>query len=215
MTVEDLKQLQATKEELAGIVESGGFFRRNGILYRRWTPRGQPESSTVEQIVLPRQYRKAGLQLAHTTPLSGHLGKKKTAARIMRRFYWPTLFRDVADYCRSCTRCQKFSRRRVPRASMIPLPVISEPFERITMDVVGPLPRSRSGHRYVLVICDYGTRYPEAIPMKTVDAEAVAEELLKLFTQVGIPKEILTDQGTNFTLQLLAELYRLLRVNAL
>ena len=215
VTVEELKQLQATEEELAGIEESGGFFRRNGILYRRWTPREQPESSTVEQIVLPRQCRRAVLQLAHSTPLSGHLGKKKTAARIMRRFYWPTLFRDVADYCRSCTRCQKSSRRRVPRAPMIPLPVISEPFERIAMDVVGPLPRSRSGHRYVLVICDYGTRYPEAIPMKTVDAEAVAEELLKLFTRVGIPKEILTDQGTNFTSQLLAELYRLLRVNAL
>ena len=136
VTVEELKQLQVTEEELAGIVESGGFFRRNGILYRRWTLRGQPESSTVEQIVLPKQCRRAVLQLAHTTPLSGHLGKKKTAARIMRRFYWPTLFPDVADYCRSCTRCQKFSRRRVPRAPMIPLPVISEPFERIAMDVL-------------------------------------------------------------------------------
>ena len=51
--------------------------------------------------------------------------------------------------------------------------------------------------------------------MKTVDAEAVAEELLKFFSRVGIPKEILTDQGTNFTSQLLAELYRLLHVDAL
>ena len=98
---------------------------------------------------------------------------------------------------------------------MIPLPVIGEPFERIAMDVVGPLPRSRSGHRYILVICDYATRYPEAVAMKTVDAEAVAEELLKFFSRVGIPKEILTDQGTNFTSQLLAELYRLLHVDAL
>ena len=98
---------------------------------------------------------------------------------------------------------------------MIPLPVIGEPFERIAMDVVEPLPHSHSGHRYVLVKCDYANRYPEAVPMKTVDAEAVAEELLKLFTWVGIPKEILTDQGTNFTSQLLAELYRLLHVNTL
>ena len=83
------------------------------------------------------------------------------------------------------------------------------------MHVIGPLPQSRTGHRYVLVICDYATRYPEAVPMKAIDAEAVAEELMKLVSRVGIPKEILTDQGTNFTSRLLAELYRLLHVNAL
>ena len=155
------------------------------------------------------------LQLAHSIPLGGHLGKKKTAGRLMRQFYWLTLFRDVADFCRSCNQCQKASRRRVTRAPMIPLPMIDEPFQRIAMDVVGPLPRSRGGHRYVLVLCDYATRYPEAVAMKNVDAEAVADELLKVFSRVGIPKEIMTDQGANFTSQLLSELYRLLHVKAL
>ena len=101
------------------------------------------------------------------------------------------------------------------RAPMISLLVIGEPFEWIAMDVVGPLPRTRSGHRYVLVICDYATRYPEAVAMETVDAKVVAEELLKLFSRVGIPKEILTNQGSNLTSQLLAELYGLLHVKAL
>ena len=68
--------------------------------------------------------------------------------------------------------------------------------------------------RYVLVVCDYGTRYLEAVPMKTINAESVAEELIKLFAR-GIPKKILTDQGPNFTSQLLAEVYRLLHVDAL
>ena len=81
------------------------------------------------------------------------------------------------------------------------------------MDIVGPLPRSRAGNRYVLVICDYATRYPEAIPLRTIDTEHVAEELIKMFARVGVPEEILTDQGTNFTSQLLTELYRLLRVH--
>ena len=81
------------------------------------------------------------------------------------------------------------------------------------MDIVGPLPRSRSGNRYVLVICDYATRYPEAIALHSIDAEHVAEELIKVFSRVGVPQEILTDQGSNFTSQLLAELYRLLHVH--
>lgn len=80
---------------------------------------------------------------------------------------------------------------------------------------MGPLPRSHSGNRYILVACDYGTRYLEAVPLKSVDAEHTVEELVKLFTHVGILKEILSDQGFNFTSQLLAELYRLLHVKAL
>ena len=68
----------------------------------------------------------------------------------------------------------------------------------MAMDIVGLLPRSRSGNKYVLVVCDYATRYPEAIPLKNTNAEAVAEELLALFARVGIPNEILTDQGSNF-----------------
>ena len=78
------------------------------------------------------------------------------------------------------------------------------------MDLVGPLPQSRAGNKYVLVICDYATRYPEAIPLRCIDAEHIPEELIKVFSRVGVPKEILTDQGSNFTSQLLTEVYRLL-----
>lgn len=80
------------------------------------------------------------------------------------------------------------------------------------MDIVGPLPRSRSGHKYILVLCDYATRYPEAVPMKSVVAEHVAEELVQVFARIGIPQEILTDQGTNFMAALMAEVYNLLKV---
>ena len=168
----------------------------------------------MEQVVLPRQCRRAVLELAHTIPLGGHLGKKKTTEKIRRRFYWPTLFRDVAEFCRSCDQCQKAGHRRVRRVPMKPLPVIAEPFDRIAMDIVGPLPRSRAG-RYTLVVCDYATRYTEAVAMRSIDAEHVAEELVCIFAQVGLPREILTDQGTNFTSELLAEIYRLLHLGSL
>ena len=80
------------------------------------------------------------------------------------------------------------------------------------MDFVGPLPRSSSGKRYILVICDYATRYPEAIALRTIDTPMVAEELVKFFARMGVPEEILTDQGTNFTSQLLHEVYQLLHI---
>ena len=48
------------------------------------------------------------------------------------------------------------------------------------MDIVGPLPRSRSGKRFILVVCDYATRYPEAVPLRSTDAEHIAEELVQI-----------------------------------
>ena len=60
---------------------------------------------------------------------------------------------------------------------MVPLPIISEAFSRIAMDTVGPLLRSCSGMKYILVICDYATHYPEPIPLKSIDADHVAEAL--------------------------------------
>lgn len=56
----------------------------------------------VEQLVMPRMCRRTVLELAHEIPLAGHMGKEKTRRRILQRFYWPTLYKDVADFCKSC-----------------------------------------------------------------------------------------------------------------
>ena len=136
-------------------------------------------------MVVPKQCRKTVLKLGHTIPLAGHLGKNKTQDRILQRFYWPTVYRDVAQYCKSCVACQKAAGRRGPHAPLIPFPIIGEPFERVAMDIVGPLPRSRHGHCYILVLCDYATRYPKAIPLKSTEAVQVAEALVAVFCRVG------------------------------
>ena len=101
-------------------------------------------------------------------------------------------------WCRTCEQCQKHSAVKNLRAPLVPLPVIKEPFTRIAMDIGGPLPQRSTGNKHILVVCNYATRYLEPIPMKTVDAEHVAEELVTMFTRVGVPTEILMDQGTNF-----------------
>ena len=222
-SADELTKLQETDEALGKIrkavmyhpsqLETAEYFKRDGLIYRRWTPPGRGRECEVEQLVLPKTCIKKVLELGHVIPLAGHLGAEKTRQRILRHFYWPTIFRDVDEYCRCCEKCQKTNNRKVPPAPLIPLPVITEPFRRIAMDTVGPLPRSRLGNRFILVICDYATRYPEAIPLRSIDAVHIAEELIKVFARLGIPEEILTDQGSNFTSQLLAELYRLLHVH--
>ena len=125
------------------------------------------------------------------------------------------MHQDVVEFCRRCGTCQKFSKRKPAHVPMVPLPVVDGPFTRVAMDIVGPLPRSRSGNRYVLVMCDYATRYPEAVPLRNINAETIMEELVRIFARVGLPQEILTDQGSNFQSQLSQELYKLLRVSAI
>ena len=69
---------------------------------------------------------------------------------------------------------------------MVPVPLIEKPFQQIAMDIVGPLPRGLAGNKYILTICDYATRYPEAIPLPST---RITEEVVKLFARVGIPDE--------------------------
>jgi len=69
-----------------------------------------------------------------------HLGVTKTKDRILQRYYWPGVFQDVANYCRSCELRQRSTPRRPMRAEMIPLPLVTHPFEWMAMDLVGPLP---------------------------------------------------------------------------
>ncbi|XP_068229607.1 uncharacterized protein [Palaemon carinicauda] len=80
-----------------------------------------------------------------------------------------------------------------------PIEVPGEPFERLVLDCVGPLPRSSKGNEYLLTIMCSATRFPEAIPLRTVSADKIIEALNKFFSLVGLPKEVQTDQGTNFT----------------
>ena len=124
-----------------------------------------------------------------------HLENKKTLERIRLWFYRPSMFHIVSEYCKSCDVCQKSAGRKLAtKAKMIPLPNIDVPLKQIAMDIVGPLDRSESGCHFILVICDYAPRYPEAgylIALKSTEAEVLAQELMKLFSRVVIPEQIL------------------------
>ena len=95
---------------------------------------------------------------------------------------------------------------------MVTMPIVAKPFQRIAMDFVGPLPRTQRGNRFILTMCDYATRYPEAIPLPSTEAGRVAKELVTVFARVGVPDEILMDQGSNFMSALLGEVYRLMNI---
>ena len=135
------------------------------------------------------------MSVNHESAFSGHLGAKKTEVRILPNFFWPGLRQDVIRFCRSCDVCQRTVKRgtvrKVPLGSM---PLIDTPFKRVAVDIVRPIaPPSEAGHWYILTLVDYTTRYPEAVSLKKITTEAVAEALLDIYSRVGIPEEVLTD----------------------
>jgi len=79
------------------------------------------------------------------------------------------------------------------------VPLVDTPFKRVVVDNVGPIyPASDQGNRYLLTLVDYATRYPEAAPLKNIDTETVAEALVSMFSNIGIPCEILSNNGAQF-----------------
>ena len=110
---------------------------------------------------------------------------------------------DITSFCRSCDVCQKTTAKRsVPRVPLGDMPLIDMPFRRVAVDLVGPIsPPSEKGHRYILTLVDYTTRYPEAVPLKSIETETVAEALLDMHSHLGIPEEVLSDYGTQFVLK--------------
>ena len=197
------------------------FYTREGMLYRKWSPakEWQGELDTgrqFEQIVVPMKCRSAVLCLAHDIPLSGHLGVEKTKDRILKNYYWPGIFKDVANYVKSCDTCQKVARKRArDKAPLVPIPAIGQPFQRVGINMVGPLPLTKRRNRYILVVVDYASRYPEAVAVPTLEASRISEELMTIFSRVGIPLEVLTDQGTNFQSELFEEVCKFLGIKKL
>ncbi|CAN2390102.1 K02A2.6-like [Pristimantis euphronides] len=186
-----------------------------GRLYRESVPDNpQQEWLRERQLIVPYQFREELLRVAHEIPLAGHLGVGKTKSRLAQHFYWPHMGTDVANYCRSCITCQKVGKSGpAPKAPLIPLPVIEEPFQRVAVDLIGPLAvPSTSGKRLILTVVDYATRYPEAIALSSIRADKVADALLGIFSRVGFPREMLTDQGTQFMSNLMQCLCKRIQV---
>ena len=125
-------------------------------------------------LVLPTQLRKAAWEAAHTSPVSGHLGSKKTYQRLSAKFHWPGMGKDVKEWCKTCEPCQKGNPCHGLKAPLHPLPVVAQPWQQIAVDVVGELKRTKRGNRYILTVMDFASRWPEAIPLRKADAESTA-----------------------------------------
>lgn len=159
---------------------------QDGVLQRAWV-----EPATGEkrwQVVVPKAMQGTVLAAMHGSAGAGHFGVTKTLRRLRQAFYWGRMRADVEDYCRCCDIC---TARKGPqgqsRAHLQQFPV-GEPMQRVGVDVVGPLPCTERGNRFILTAVDYFTKWPEAYALPDQEAETVVDALLGgMFSRLGVP----------------------------
>ena len=205
-------KIVAKETSRAGEKGRGEYVKKGGTIFRVW----KKGDKRVKQLVVPERLREVVLQLGHDSLMAGHLGVKNTLEKIQANFFWPGISGSVKRYVRSCDKCQRLGPRGIKPAKLQPLPVIDQPFKRVGVDLVGPMkPASSRGHTHMVTMIDYATRYADALPLKSIRAKAVAEALFTMWSRVGVPEEVLTDRGSQFEGELMAEVNKLLSVHHL
>ena len=141
----------------------------------------------------------------HNEPISGHLGRDVTFNRISRDYYWPNMYKTIAEWIKTCDVCQ---RQGAPQRQEPLHPIaVGQPFDRVGIDYVGPLPRTTQGNRYIIVATEYLTKWVEAAAVPDCTAKTTAQFIYQdIICRHGTPKEILTDRATSFQNELIAAL---------
>jgi len=172
--------------------------------------------STIEEQMGPPddKTRKQILYEFHDSPVGGHRGMNKTYRAISLQYTWPNMRRDVEDYVRQCKSCQRNKMLTAKHKAPLQITTTAErPFEKCYLDVVGPLPVTLSGNKYVLTFQDDLSKYVVAIPIERQDAETVARAFVeKVVLQYGTPQILQTDQGANFMSEVFKNTCSLLRI---
>ena len=185
---------------------------KEGILHRVWYP--QSSAHPVYQLVAPKQIRKRVMNELHGGVGGGHLGTEKLLWKVRMRFYWIGYKEDIRRWCKQCDPCSlhKPGPRR-PRAQLHPFHVGS-PLEVVSVDIMGPFKKSRRGNEYVLVVCDYFTKWTEAYSLRSHTAPIIADKLVEEFMfRFGVPHQLHSDQGADFDSDLIHEVCKLLRIH--
>ena len=153
------------------------------------------------KIYIPPNCRSFILKICHDSPSAGHFGIKKTSSLISRDFWWPSLNSDVVEYVRSCDICARSkSSRHKPYGFLKPLAVADRPWSSISMDYITDLPSS-NGFTCILVVIDRLTKMGHFIAFAGIpSAEETAIAFINgIFCLHGLPSEIISDRGSQFT----------------
>ena len=182
----------------------------DGILKYKWY--NAATHTTQHLLLAPQELRKIIFEKLHCDRTAGHFGRRRTTEAVRRRFYWPGMSSHIRRWLKQCDLCAR--RKPGPGKGKSPLQQSKStyPLSRIEIDIL-ECPQSSSGNSYVIVVCDYFTKWVEAYPVPNHTALTVADKLVnELISRFGVPLEIHTDQGREFESILFSRLCEVLEV---
>lgn len=164
-----------------------------GSLNRPWE-----DECLFWRIYVPESMYNNVISCFHDDNLSCHVGIRKTYAKLEQRVYWKGMRYSVQNYIRHCQTCQESKSARLP-----PVPASgftsNSPFDLLTVDIMGPYTKGRKQSTHILLCVDNFTRYIEIFPLRKTNAETILSKLWEVCCRWGLPRYILSDNGTQFT----------------
>lgn len=188
------------------------FEIRNAKLFRRNIRNGL----VYFQLCVPPSLTNQVLLACHDDKSAGHLGVSRTLDKIKKRYFWFGMRRDITQYVKSCADCQTKKRPLERPKGLMTSIRVTQPFEKVGIDLIGPFPRSKSGNRHVFVAVDYFTKWviTKASPNATTK-ELVDFFIKRIVLQHGAPVSLISDRGKCLTSDFAEKLFLALETNHL
>ena len=184
------------------------FIDDNGILFIRLNDKKAELREVEELVVIPHNLQNTAIKIIHDTVIGGHAAAERTLFATRRHFFWRHMSTHIKKYVDNCKVCQVNKGRAHPKQSLRKFPVPDKCFETVSTDLIGPLPQTSSGNRFILVVTCFLSRYcvVRAIPDKTADT--VAQALWDVFCEHGTPSVMYSDGGTEYRNKIMAEMMK-------
>ena len=146
-----------------------------------------------ERVVVPQELQSRIMNIAH----EGHLGITLTKCRIRQDYWWPSMDNHIETLVRECIMCaQSDKSQKTFDAPLTPVPLPDGPWQKLAFDIMGPYENRPPHLRYVLVLVDYYSKWPEIEFVQSITTRVVIRFLSSVFAREGFPQELVTDNGT-------------------
>lgn len=176
-----------------------------------------PADCPTDKVFIPAELRDQVLNHVHCLPSSVHLGITSTIHLLQNRFWWNTLIKDTTSFVQRCQICNiNKTPKQLPAGLLQPLPIPQRPWSHIAIDFITDLPES-DGNTVILTIIDRFSKACRLIPLPKLPTAIQTTELLCnwVFRLYGLPEDIVSYCGPQFTSRLWVEFFKALDINTL
>ena len=161
--------------------------------------RRHPFDPDIVQVVVPRTLRARLPRLGHNPVIAGHPGQNRMYYALLREYYWPHLAADIAATVQGCRTCAMNRVKLRKHLNRLRLFLATRPLESLAIDILGPVPKTKAGKRFLFVITDRFSKLTQVVALRTITAYTVAIAFCEPWVfKYGVPRTFLSDKGPHF-----------------